>query len=90
MYNKIKNIFFFVIFFVFLFLVIKYYFSEENITLTNKLRSSYTVIQNINKNNLPILESDTNNIIVYKNNLEDLKKKKKKRFWEKLISNKNE
>jgi len=48
------------------------------------------VIQNINKNNLPILESDTNNIIVYKNNLEDLKKKKKKRFWEKLISNKNE
>lgn len=90
MYNKIKNIFFFVIFFVFLFLVIKYYFSEENITLTNKLRSSYIVIQNINKNNLPILESDTNNIIVYKNNLEDLKKKKKKRFWEKLISNKNE
>ena len=42
------------------------------------------------KNNLPILENDTNNIIIYIDDLEDFKKKRKKRFWEKLISNKNE
>ena len=38
--------------------------------------------------NLPVLKSDTNNIIIYKNDLEEFKKKRKKRFWEKLISSK--
>ena len=38
--------------------------------------------------NLPVLKNDTNNIIIYKNDLEEFKKKRKKRFWEKLISNK--
>ena len=37
-----------------------------------------------------LLKNDTNNIIVYKNDLEEFKNKRKKRFWEKLISNKNE
>ena len=90
MYKKIKNISFLVLFSFFLFLILKYYFSEENIILTSKLRSSHIVTQNINKDNLPILENDTSNIIIYKNDIENLKKKKKKRFWEKLISNKNE
>ena len=45
---------------------------------------------NNGKNNLPVLKNDTNNIIVYMNDLEDFKKKRKKRFWEDLISNKNE
>ena len=39
---------------------------------------------------LPVLQNDTNNIIVYKDGLEEFKKKRKKRFWEKLISDKNE
>ena len=90
MYRKIKNIFFLIIFFNFVFFVTKYYFSSENILSTNKSRSSYLVTRNIDKNNLPVLENDTNSIIIFKNNLEVLKNKKKKRFWEKLISNKNE
>ena len=85
-----RNISLVAIFLIFLFLITKYYFSEENITLTNKLRSLHMVTQSVNKNNLPILDNDTNNIILYKNNLQDLKKKKKRRFWEKLISNKDE
>ena len=68
----------------------KYYFSEQNVIFTNKSRSSYLLALNDDKNNLPVLENDTSNIIVYINDLEDLKKKKKKWFWEKLISNKNE
>ena len=36
---------------------------------------------------LPVFENDTNNIIVYKNDLEKFKKERKKRFWEKLINN---
>ena len=87
MYRKIKNIFFLVSFFTFIILVTKHYFSEENILFTNKSRSFYLLTLNEDKENLPILKNDTNNIIVYKNDLEEFKSKRKKRFWEKLISN---
>ena len=87
MYRKIKNIFFLVSFFTFIILVTKHYFSEENILFTNKSRSLYLLTLNEDKKNLPILKSDTNNIIVYKNDLEEFNRKRKKRFWEKLISN---
>jgi len=87
---KIKNIFFLIVFFIFIFSVTKYYFSEKNIKFTNKSRSLYLVTLSDNKSDLPILENDTTNIISYINDLEDFKKKRKKRFWEKLISNKND
>jgi len=90
MYKKIKNIFFLIIFFSFIFLVTKYYFSEQNEIFTNKSRSLYLMTLGDDKNNLPVLENDTNNIIIYIDDLENFKKKRKKRFWEKLISNKNE
>ena len=64
----------------------KYYFSEKNVIFTNKSRSSYAVTT-LNKKYLPVLKNDTNNIISYKNDLEEYKRKRKKRFWEKLISN---
>ena len=90
MYKKVKNIFFLIIFFIFIFFITKYYFSEQNVILTNKSRSSYLASLSDDKNNLPILKNDTDNIIVYINDLENFKKKRKKRFWEGLISNKNE
>ena len=86
MINRIKGIFFLLFFLVFIFLIIKYYFSEQNIIFTNKSRSSYTLALENNSIKLPILENDTGNIIVYKNELDDFKKNRKKRFWEKLIS----
>jgi len=90
MYYRIKNIFFLIIFFTFIFLILKYYFSEQNIIFTNQSRSSYEISLDNDKNNLPVLKNDTNNIIIYVNDLENFKKKRKKRFWEKLISNNNE
>ena len=90
MFKKIKNIFFLVIPFIFIFLVTKYYFSEKNMIFTNKSRSSYLYSLKNDKNNLPVLKNDTNNVIVFMNDLEDFKNMRKKRFWEKLISNKNE
>tara|TARA_B110000014_G_C19711393_1_gene372040 strand:+ start:138 stop:410 length:273 start_codon:yes stop_codon:yes gene_type:complete len=90
MLNKIKNIFFILSFFIFIFIITRYYFSEKNIIITNKLRSLYTLSGNKNLKSLPILENDTNDIIIYKNDLEEFKKKSKKRIWEKLISNDNE
>ena len=90
MYKKTKNIFFLIIFFSFIFFVTKYYFSEQNIIFTNKSRSLYLTTLGYDKNNLPVLENDTNNTNVHINDLEDFKNKRKKRFWENLISNKNE
>ena len=87
MFQKIRNIFIIISLAIFIFFVSMYYFSEQNIIITNKSRSSYafeTVREGIN---LPILKNDTNNIIVYRNDLEEFKKERKKRLWEKLISN---
>ena len=80
MLNKSINIFFFAIF---LFLTAKFYFSEQNRIFINKARSSYS----IDKMNLNVLKNDTKNIIEYKNELDEFKNKRKKRIWEKLISN---
>ena len=91
MIEKIKKTFFLISFIIFIFLISKYYFSEENIIITNKSRSSYSATLNINnENDIPVLKNDTNNIIIYKNDLEEFKKKRKKRIWEKLISDQNE
>ena len=90
MYYRIKNIFFLIIFFTFIFLILKHYFSEQNIAFTNQSRSSYEISLDHDKNNLPVLKNNTNNIIIYVNDLENFKNKRKKRFWEKLISNSNE
>ena len=89
MLKKIKNISFLLIFLIFIFFIVNYYFSEENIILTNKSRSSYSWSETQNIEDLPVLKNDTNNAIIYKNDLEEFKKKRKKRIWEKLISDEN-
>ena len=86
MFKKTINIFFLISFFTFIFLVTKHYFSEQNLIFTNKSRSSYSLMLNEYENYLPLLKNDTNNVIIYKNELEEFKNKRKKRPWEKLIS----
>mgnify|MGYP006164759169 CR=1 FL=1 len=75
---------------IFVFLVSKHYFSTENVILTNKSRSSYSINPIKDYSNLPLLKNDTNNIITYMDGLEEFKKKRKKREWEKLIINSDE
>jgi hypothetical protein len=87
MLKNIANFFYIFIFVFFIFFILKYYLSEKNIQLTNKSRSSYSLNSKQGKEGLNLLKNDTNNIIIYKNDLEEFKKKRKKRFWEKLISN---
>ena len=86
MFKKTINIFSLISLFTFIFLVTKHYFSEQNLIFTNKSRSSYSLMLNKYDNNLPLLKNDTNNVIIYKNELEEFKNKRKKRPWEKLIS----
>tara|TARA_Y100000310_G_C20088379_1_gene537080 strand:- start:163 stop:435 length:273 start_codon:yes stop_codon:yes gene_type:complete len=90
MYNRIKNAFYLIVFFTFIFLISKHYFSEQNIVFTNQSRSSYEISLDNDNNNLPVLKNDTNDTIIYVSDLENFKNKRKKRFWEKLISNSNE
>ena len=82
MLKKIKNIFFLLLFFTFIFLTANFYFSDENIMTVNKSMAIYPV-EIINKiHNLPILKNDTADIIEYRNDMEVYKKKKKKyTFW---------
>jgi len=84
MLKKIKIIFFLSSFIFFTFFIINYYFSEKNIIYINKSRSTYSLSLS---EELPILKNDTENIIVYKNDLEEFKKKRTKRLWEDLLSN---
>tara|TARA_B100001123_G_scaffold184057_1_gene210683 strand:- start:76 stop:366 length:291 start_codon:yes stop_codon:yes gene_type:complete len=87
MNKKIKNTFFLIIIFIFIFLMFKYYISEQNIILTNQARSSYETSLIYNTNDLPILKNDTNNILVYVSDLDVFKDKNKKRIWEKFYIN---
>ena len=86
MFYKIKNTFFILIIFLFIFSVVKYYFSEESIKFINKSRSTYLTSIVNNTNNLPLLENNTNDAITYISDLENYKKKRKIRIWERIIS----
>ena len=86
MINKIKNIIFLITSFALLFLISKHYFSENYRNFTHESRANYLLSLNNNKDYLPTLENDTSDIVIYKNDLNEFNNKKK-RFWEKLISN---
>ena len=90
MLNKLKISAAILFLFIFNFLIVKHYFSEENFIFTNNSRLLYLSSLDSDKNLLPILKNDTKNIIIKINEVEQFKKKRKKRFWEKLISNKDE
>ena len=85
MLKEIKYLIFVVIIILFLFFTGKYYFSNENIK--NSYRSYEYIDQKIqdDSKNLPLLKSDTENIIEYVKQT-DKKKKKKFNFW-KLLEN---
>jgi len=85
MLNKIKFFIYIISFCIFVFLITFHYFSEKNVIKTNKFRSLYTFNAEENFENLPLLKSDTENIIEYKNSIENYKKSKKKyKFWDLL------
>ena len=83
MLKEFRYLIFSIIIFIFFFFVGKYYFSD-----TNK-KNSYRSFNNIEKkidlysNKLPILESDTKNIIQYVEK-SNHNKKKKFNFWKLL------
>ena len=83
--TKKKNIFYIISFLIFILLIIFFYFSEKNIINTQKTRSMHNIKINNKLKDLPLLKNDTKNIIVYSNDIESFKKKKKKYLFWKLL-----
>ena len=81
----IKNIFCLASLFIFIALTTSYYFSEQNIRATNKSRSFYVVKLHYDTLKLPLLVNDTNDIIEYRNDVQEFRDKIKKRIFEGLI-----
>ena len=86
MFKEIKYIIFVFIIGLFIFFTAKYYFSDAY------KKKSYRSLNNINNkidnysSKLPILESDTDNIVEYVK--QNTKKKKKFNFWKLLEDDK--
>ena len=81
----IKNIFYLASLFIFIALTTSFYFSEQNIRATNKSRSFYAVKLLHDALKLPLLVNDTDDIIEYRNDVQVLRDKIKKRIYEGLL-----
>ena len=86
MFREIKYFLFVLIICMFLFLTVRYYFSDTN--KKNSYRSMNSIDNKIKiyADKLPVLEDDTKNIIEYVKQSNN-KKKKKFNFWKLLNSN---
>ena len=87
MLKEIKYVVYLLTIFFSIFFVVKFYLSENNIKLSNKVIFQYHNELNNKFNNLPIIKSDTNDIIEYTNEIEEFKNKKQRRFWNLLKTN---
>jgi hypothetical protein len=85
MIKELKYLFFIIIISLFILFTLKYYFSDDN------KKKSYRSLSTLNKKiyaytkNLPLLKSDTNNIVEYVENT-GTNNKKKYNFWKLLIN----
>ena len=87
MLKEIKYVFYLLTIFFSIFFVVKFYLSENNIKLSNKVMLQYQNELDKKFNNLPIIKDDTNDIIEYTNEIEEFKNKKQRKFWDLLKTN---
>jgi hypothetical protein len=80
--NKIVNIFLFAIISFFFLNIYKYYSSNKNINSKEFNRKNINQIINKKISNLPILNNDTNNIIIFNDGYSnEIKNDKTRSFW---------
>ena len=84
MLKEVKYVVYLLTIFFFIFFVIKFYLSENNIKLTNKVMLQHQNILDKKLINLPIIKDDTSDIIEYTNEIEEFKNKKQRKFWDLL------
>ena len=82
MVKEIRYLFYLVVLSIFIFLVINYYFSDNYEKKSNRKISNF--LDNFNSKNidLPLIKSDTKNIIEYKINSDQLINTKQRKFWD--------
>ncbi len=82
MIKEIKYLFYLVVLSIFIFLVINYYFSDYYEKKSNRKISNF--LDNFNSKNidLPLIKSDTKNIIEYKINSDQIINTKQRKFWD--------
>ena len=80
MIKEIKYLFYLVVLSIFIFLVINYYFSDYYEKKSNRKISNF--LDNFNSKNidLPLIKSDTKNIIEYKINSDQMINTKQRKF----------
>jgi len=84
MLKEVKYVVYLLTIFFFIFFVIKFYLSENNIKWSNKVILQYQNILDKKFIGLPIIKDDTNDIIEYTSEIEDFKNKKQRKFWDLL------
>jgi hypothetical protein len=85
--NKITNIFLFIIILIFFLSTYNFYFSNINKDLKEFNRLNINKIIDTKITNLPILNSDTNNVIVFNDGYSnEIKNDKPRSFWNLLKS----
>ena len=82
MLKEVKYLVYLLTIFFFIFFVIKFYLSENNIKWSNKVILQYQNKLDKKFINLPIIKDDTNDIIEYTREIEDFKNKKQRKFWD--------
>ena len=87
MLKEIKYVVYLLTIFFFIFFVIKFYLSENNIKWSNKVILQYQNISDKKFISLPIIKDDTNVIIEYTNEIEEFRNKKQRKFWDLLKTN---
>ena len=87
MLKEIKYVVYLLTIFFSIFFVVKFYLSENNIKLSNKVMLQYQNELDKKFNNLPIIKDDTNDIIEYTNEIDEFKNKKQRKFWDLLKTN---
>jgi hypothetical protein len=82
MARKFIYIFYLFVFIFFILLITTFYFSEDNINRIEKNRSIFSDKLSLDTKSIPYLKNDTNNIILYKDDIEEYKKNRKYNlFW---------
>ena len=82
MIKEIRYLFYLVVLSIFIFLVINYYFSDYYEKKSNRKISNF--LDNFNSKNidLPLIKSNTKNIIEYKINSDQIINTKQRKFWD--------
>ena len=82
MVKEIRYLFYLVVLSIFIFLVVNYYFSDYYEKKSNRKISNF--LDNFNSKNidLPLIKSDTKNIIEYKINSDQMINTKQRKFWD--------